>query len=112
MTTGLGDGVTDVTCTLPSCLQYKADAGTRWAYHNASYTLSVYPNPFTSSLTVDFDNVILNGKLQIVNQMGQILETITLNGNRFELSLMDLPKGIYWLQIKSESGLWVRKVVK
>lgn len=39
MTTGLDDGVTNPDCTLPSCLQYKADAGTRWAYHNAAYTL-------------------------------------------------------------------------
>ena len=39
MTTGLDDGVSDADCTLPSCLQYKADAGNRWAYHNAAYTL-------------------------------------------------------------------------
>ena len=39
MTTGLDDGVTDPDCTLPSCLTYLADAGTRWAYHNAAYTL-------------------------------------------------------------------------
>jgi CubicO group peptidase (beta-lactamase class C family) len=39
MTTGLDDGVPDDDCTLPSCLIYKADAGTRWAYHNAAYTL-------------------------------------------------------------------------
>ncbi|MCK6614080.1 MAG: serine hydrolase [Ignavibacteriaceae bacterium] len=39
MTTGLDDGVADDDCTLPSCLIYKADAGTRWAYHNAPYTL-------------------------------------------------------------------------
>jgi len=39
MTTGLDDGVADVDCTLPSCLQYKTDAGARWAYHNAPYTL-------------------------------------------------------------------------
>jgi CubicO group peptidase (beta-lactamase class C family) len=39
MTSGLEDGVADHTCTLPSCLQYKADAGTRWAYHNGPYTL-------------------------------------------------------------------------
>ena len=37
MTTGLDDGVTDLNCTDPSCLKYKADAGTRWAYHNAAY---------------------------------------------------------------------------
>lgn len=39
MTSGLDDGVVDSDCTLPSCLQYKADAGNRWAYHNAAYTL-------------------------------------------------------------------------
>ncbi len=39
MTTGLDDGVADPDCTLPGCLVYKADAGTRWAYHNAAYTL-------------------------------------------------------------------------
>lgn len=39
MTTGLDDRVPDNSCTQPSCLQYKADAGTRWSYHNAPYTL-------------------------------------------------------------------------
>lgn len=39
MTSGLDDGVVDPYCTLPSCLQYLADAGTRWAYHNGPYTL-------------------------------------------------------------------------
>lgn len=38
MTTGLDDGVSDPDCTLPGCLVYKADAGARWAYHNAAYT--------------------------------------------------------------------------
>lgn len=39
MTTGLDDGVNDPDCTDPGCLTYKAPAGTRWAYHNAPYTL-------------------------------------------------------------------------
>lgn len=39
MTTGLDDGVTNSACTIDTCLQYLADAGTRWAYHNAPYTL-------------------------------------------------------------------------
>ncbi|MBI1341348.1 MAG: serine hydrolase [Terrimonas sp.] len=39
MTTGLDDNVADDDCTDKACLQYKADAGTRWAYHNAPYTL-------------------------------------------------------------------------
>jgi CubicO group peptidase (beta-lactamase class C family) len=39
MTTGLNDDVPDLDCTLPSCLTYLAAPGTRWAYHNAPYTL-------------------------------------------------------------------------
>lgn len=39
MTSGLDDGVPDHHCTLDTCLQYLADAGSRWAYHNGPYTL-------------------------------------------------------------------------
>ncbi|MFM2285987.1 MAG: hypothetical protein RLZZ543_1484 [Bacteroidota bacterium] len=39
MTSGLNDGVASPDCTIDTCLEYLADAGTRWAYHNAPYTL-------------------------------------------------------------------------
>jgi CubicO group peptidase (beta-lactamase class C family) len=39
MTTGLDDAGADPDCTDPNCLTYKAAAGSRWAYHNAPYTL-------------------------------------------------------------------------
>jgi CubicO group peptidase (beta-lactamase class C family) len=39
MTTGLDDGVANSDATKPSDLLYLADAGTRWAYHNAPYTI-------------------------------------------------------------------------
>ena len=39
MTTGLDDAVSNLDCTDPSCLLYKAKPGTRWSYHNAPYTL-------------------------------------------------------------------------
>lgn len=39
MTTGLDDVGINKDCTFDSCLLYKAPAGTRWAYHNAPYTL-------------------------------------------------------------------------
>jgi CubicO group peptidase (beta-lactamase class C family) len=38
MTSGMNDMV-NAACTDPECLTYVADAGTRWAYHNAPYTL-------------------------------------------------------------------------
>ena len=39
MTSGLDDDIADNHCTIDTCLNYLADAGTRWAYHNAPYTL-------------------------------------------------------------------------
>jgi len=39
MTTGLNDAVLDPDCTIDTCLQYIADAGTRWSYYNAPYHL-------------------------------------------------------------------------
>lgn len=39
MTSGMDDGVADNHCTDPACLIYLALPGTRWAYHNAPYTL-------------------------------------------------------------------------
>ena len=39
MTTGLDDNVSDPNCTNDNCLLYFSDPGSRWAYHNAPYTL-------------------------------------------------------------------------
>ena len=39
MTSGLDDDLAINACTLDSCLRYIENAGKRWAYHNAPYTL-------------------------------------------------------------------------
>lgn len=39
MSTGLDDASHNADCTDDTCLTYAADAGNRWAYHNAPYTL-------------------------------------------------------------------------
>ena len=57
MTSGLDDGAGNSDDTNPSALIYKADAGTRWAYHNAAYTLlqKVVANATGQSFTDYFD---------------------------------------------------------
>ncbi|HKK76126.1 MAG TPA: serine hydrolase [Saprospiraceae bacterium] len=39
MTTGLDYRVSDLNCTDPECLSYRAAPGSQWYYHNAPYTL-------------------------------------------------------------------------
>lgn len=73
MTTGLDDGVPNSDCTNDSCLQYLANAGTRWAYHNAPYTL--------------LDQVVEAAVGQSLNryQIQKLRSTIGLNGAFFSL---------------------------
>lgn len=59
MTTGMDD-VTNGDCTDPACLTYLADAGTRWSYHNAPYTLM---NTVISSATGQNFNTYIASKL-------------------------------------------------
>ncbi|MCD6069042.1 MAG: serine hydrolase [Bacteroidetes bacterium] len=62
MTSGLDDGVPDHHCTLDTCLQYLADAGTRWAYHNGPYTIldGVVQGATGQSLNVYFTQKVKN----------------------------------------------------
>lgn len=60
MTTGLDDGVADNHSFLKQDLIYKKDAGTRWAYHNAPYTLleSVVKNSSKRNFDTYFNSVL------------------------------------------------------
>lgn len=62
MSSGFDDGVPDHYCTLDTCLQYLADAGTRWAYHNGPYTLldSVIESATGQSLNSYFTQKVKN----------------------------------------------------
>lgn len=68
MTTGLDDGVSNSDCTDPACLQYKAAPGTRWAYHNAPFTLM---HKVLDNTTGNF-NLFFNTKLRNKIGMGGI----------------------------------------
>ncbi|WP_089239359.1 serine hydrolase domain-containing protein [Belliella buryatensis] len=60
MTTGLDDGVNNRDNTSPESLRYLAAPGTRWAYHNAPYTLleQVISNASNRNFTDYFNDKI------------------------------------------------------
>lgn len=73
MTTGLDDDVDNPDCTDPSCLIYKAAPGTRWAYHNAPYTLL---DGVITAATGKTLNNYLNDKLSSkIGMDGQYIKT-------------------------------------
>jgi len=62
MTSGLDDVINE-DCVTPECLVYKADAGTRWAYHNSYVKLQDVVANATSQTYADYFNSKLRNKI-------------------------------------------------
>jgi CubicO group peptidase (beta-lactamase class C family) len=84
MTTGLDDTRGD--CKTPDCLVYIADAGTRWSYHNAPYTL--IQDVITNATNTDFENYY---NLKLRDKIGMTGQWLSTNGSN----------NVYWSTARS-----------
>ena len=77
--------------------------------------IDIYPNPFSTSLTIAFDNKELDvQKISVMNAIGQTVaefERIAGTSN-MELSLEHLEKGTYFLKMTNSDEMVIQKVVK
>jgi len=70
-------------------------------------TITIYPNPTTTALTVTNTQPITN--ITITNLVGQMLSTHNYNTEQVQVNVADLPAGVYFIKINSTE---VRKFVK
>ncbi|MFK5880261.1 MAG: serine hydrolase [Flavobacteriaceae bacterium] len=94
MTSGLNDIIFD--CTDPICLFYKAAPGTRWAYHNAPYTLlqdviasgtnQTYENYFNSVLR---DKIGMDGTWFGTNNYNNVYFSTAKSMARFGILMLN-----------------------
>ena len=68
----------------------------------------VYPNPFTTELTI---KNILNASIYLVDVLGKKQE-VFFNSTSETLDTSNLTKGFYFLEVRTESGVSVFKLVK
>ena len=69
-----------------------------------------YPNPVNDKLNIKFSsNEKEITKLQIINCVGQVVKEIDLENDTSTININDLRNGIYVLNIKSKSSLYVSK---
>ena len=77
--------------------------------------LIVYPNPTSDILITSIRGIentaTLEGEVLLHESTGQLIIKSTFTGNSFELSLKDLPKGIYFITVVIEDSQSVRKIV-
>ena len=76
--------------------------------------LSIYPNPTSSKLEIELQNIPTErGQISILDIAGQLLNKQSLNqGSKTEIDVSVLPAGIYFLEVKSENQNWVKKFVR
>ncbi len=99
MTSGLNDDVSNPDCTQPACLQYLTDAGARWAYHNAPYTLlHEVIDSAAGNFNILFNNQLrnkigMNGFWATMDMYNKVYISNTRSMARFGLLLLN--KGIW-----------------
>ncbi|MDN4166465.1 serine hydrolase domain-containing protein [Cytophagales bacterium LB-30] len=99
MTTGLNDLVVDPTCTTPNCLQYLTDAGRRWAYHNAPYTLlhEVIEEASQTNFTSYF-------REKLADKIGMDGQWLSVDNNKVYFSTARAMARFGWLIVNE--GVW------
>ena len=81
-------------------------------------TVSYYPNPFTSELTIQMDNIVTDrAVVQIFDALGQLVYTRILNAEEIEGSsvvfdLSGLAPGMYSVEFSSDVFISTRKIVR
>lgn len=71
----------------------------------------IYPNPTSGDIKIQADQIVLE-EILLIDVTGQILQQHSFNNFDYQLSMKDLPKGIYFVKLFSKGKGWVEKVVK
>jgi len=74
---------------------------------NLNHTaVTVSPNPFNTSATINFDAEVQNGRVEIYNVQGQKVKSLpNINGREFNLDREELPIGVYTFVLMQDDKL-------
>ena len=96
-----------VICTMSSTGGYvgaiPCSSSTKISDENGSNSIFVYPNPAKEYLTISFgDETIRNEPIQIINSLGILMKTVETD-QFSQISIADLPKGLYFIHFSNPS---------
>jgi uncharacterized repeat protein (TIGR03803 family) len=69
----------------------------------------IYPNPNKGQFTIE--ETAANNELVITNILGELIYKTKTNSDKTEVSLNNVPGGIYFLQINTEKGSISKKIL-
>ena len=77
-------------------------------YSSGADSYKAYPNPFSDELKFVANETV---EVTMYNSLGQVIKQTTFKDNG-TLQTADLPKGVYVVFMKGESGIKTLRVVK
>lgn len=92
---------------------YESGHSTDIIGHNNDDIVTIYPNPFSTTTTINSDRCFENAILSIYNYYGQLVRQITdISGNTVTLHRGDLPAGIYFINLsEAEKVIYTNKII-
>jgi hypothetical protein len=81
--------------------------------HGNNFSIDVYPNPAGNQLTVSSRQSVISN-IEIFNMLGQKRLIPTSKGEESSslIDISELPPGVYFLKVKTSSGIFTKKIVK
>jgi len=67
--------------------------------------ISISPNPFKSQTTISLKKEVKNGKIKVINIIGEEMKTYQFSGNQIIIERGELDEGVYFIQVFSEKEL-------
>jgi hypothetical protein len=75
--------------------------------------LKVYPNPFSTTATIEWQSNGIIRRIDLVNMLGQTVRTIEQpQGNSVTLTRKNLPSGIYFLKVTAEETFILKVMIE
>jgi len=75
--------------------------------------MKVYPNPTQSSTTLAFSSTLPHVNVAVYSQLGQKVQAnVYEQVSAINLSLSNLPAGMYWIKVQSAESVVTRKIIK
>lgn len=101
---------TDLDNALASSWVATSDNNLSIAENSELKNLILYPNPVTSSLTIQSSQPILSYKVYDV--LGRLLYESKQDSNAIKTDWSSYPKGIYFISVSNENGNSTKKIIK
>lgn len=76
---------------------------------NNDINVAIYPNPATDKLIIESPQ---QATIEIANIQGQLIETLATTGTKTNIDISMLAKGMYFVKVKTEKGVAVKKFIK